>query len=271
MSLTFHPQIVKNWQSKTDFWSRLLIGLTVVLNILWPLFQHEDRRMLTIAGVIAFSLASLLNAASTQSAKFTISLLVVATVGSLSIELLGVHTGFPFGHYFYTSALGFQVGSVPILITLAWLMMLYPCLLVGRALSQNVWIASALSAWLMATWDLYLDPQMVREGYWLWGSSPETAGTDIPFTNFLGWFLAAYVLAISVHLGAGLKTFASANNSLAIPYCLIALGWVWIGNFVANVLWFAPYFNRPVVALQGFIGMGLVLTPWMWRTWLKHS
>ena len=42
------------------------------------------------------------------------------------VEFIGSHTGFPFGRYSYTPVLQPQLGGVPLLIPLAWLMMLPP-------------------------------------------------------------------------------------------------------------------------------------------------
>ena len=254
--------------------SLLLMCATILVNVAWPIFMIYGQRLaLTIAGVLTFGVASLLNAVSTQGIRFTIIMVFVVGIGSLLIEITGVHTGIPFGQYFYTEALGFDIYGVPIIIACAWLMMLYPCFIVGRMLSRNIWMSSSCTAWLMATWDLYLDPQMVNEQYWRWGSPDSQGSTNIPWTNFLGWFLAAFLLTFTMHLllrGANTTATATGTPS-AVRYCTLALGWVWLGNFVANILWFAPYFNRPFVAVQGFVGMGVVLIPWLVRTDLRRT
>ncbi|RMF48927.1 MAG: carotenoid biosynthesis protein, partial [Chloroflexota bacterium] len=43
-----------------------------------------------------------------------------------AVEWIGHQTGFPFGFYSYTERLQPQLGGVPLLIPLAWLMMLPP-------------------------------------------------------------------------------------------------------------------------------------------------
>ena len=56
------------------------------------------------------------------------TLLTFGMVGILSYlaELLGSHTGLPFGKYHYTALLQPQIAGVPLLIPLAWMMMLPP-------------------------------------------------------------------------------------------------------------------------------------------------
>ena len=50
-----------------------------------------------------------------------LSFMVPAVALSLSSELLGTSTGFPFGHYRYLSGLGYKIaGLVPFTIPLSW-------------------------------------------------------------------------------------------------------------------------------------------------------
>ncbi|MBK9747058.1 MAG: carotenoid biosynthesis protein [Chloroflexi bacterium] len=50
-------------------------------------------------------------------------------------EFIGHTTGFPFGSYDYTPRLQPQVGGVPLLIPLAWLMMLPPAWAMARVIN----------------------------------------------------------------------------------------------------------------------------------------
>jgi putative membrane protein len=114
------------------------------------------------------------------------------------VEYLGSHTGFPFGHYDYTTALQPQIGGVPALIPLAWLMMLPPAWAVARTLSAHLrgWRRQVafvlLSALAFTAWDLFLDPQMVAWGFWQWAEPSGYFG--IPWVNFAGWVLSSLVI-----------------------------------------------------------------------------
>jgi putative membrane protein len=181
------------------------------------------------------------------------------------IEVLGVATGFPFGTYEYDQErLGISVLGVPLLIPFAWFMMLYPAWLVSRDLFKSRYLAIPTGALLMSTWDLYLDPQMVNEGYWVWFVDG-IATKDIPLTNFFGWFLSTAVIFT-------LLSFALNPNpsevSKATPYALML--WVWLGSFLVNIVPVSPFFNQPAVAMSGLIGMGIVLIPWSWMQWQRR-
>jgi putative membrane protein len=86
--------------------------------------------------VLLFAGASVLHAAATRGYAWAVGLLVVAGGIGLAAEAVGVRTGFPFGHYEYTGTLGPEVLDVPVVVPLAWVMMAYPCLLLGRRLAR---------------------------------------------------------------------------------------------------------------------------------------
>ena len=54
------------------------------------------------------------------------------------------------------------MAGVPLIVPLAWTMMAYPALLVGRRIGAPVLAGAAA----LASWDLFLDPQMVAAGHW---------------------------------------------------------------------------------------------------------
>jgi putative membrane protein len=239
--------------------------LTVLGNILWALASGGLRDALTIIGVMAFAVASGLHAYVAFGRSFVIKFLTIALLATLVIEVLGVATGFPFGTYEYDpQRLGISVLGVPLLIPFAWFMMLYPAWLVSRDLFKSRFLAIPTGALLMSTWDLYLDPQMVNEGYWVWFVDG-IATKDIPLTNFFGWFLSTAV--IFTLLSFALKP-SQSEVSNATPYALML--WVWLGSFLVNIVPVSPFFNQPAVAISGLIGMGIVLIPWSWMQWQRR-
>jgi len=146
-------------------------------------------------------------------------------------------------------------------VPLAWTMMAWPALVVARRLAGPGWAAVPVATWLLAAWDLFLDPQMVAEGHWVWAfPEPGLPGLDgIPLTNFAGWLLVAALMQTLLHLAvpaAGLGGRAGLGAQ-GVPALLV--GWTWLGSTLANL----AFFGRPVVALYGFVGMGLVAGPYL--------
>lgn len=103
-------------------------------------------------------------------------------------EVLGVHTGFPFGNYQYGSVLGFQLFEVPLMIGVNWLLLVY---LTGNLFSeriQNNWLAAALGAGLMVAIDFLIEPVAIKLDFWTWENNV------VPLSNYIGWFVVAYLI-----------------------------------------------------------------------------
>jgi carotene biosynthesis associated membrane protein len=126
----------------------------------------------------------------------TLVFFVASTVLSLSFELLGTGTGWPFGAYEYTQGLGYKVlGRVPYTIPLSWFYMGFASYLLASAIVGTSELRSRavpsvlLGAWFLMVWDLVLDPAMAHESlpiqFWVWHQSGPYFG--MPIQNFLGW------------------------------------------------------------------------------------
>jgi hypothetical protein len=61
---------------------------------------------------------------------------------------------------------------------------------------------------------------------------------------------------------------AASRVSNFTPFALVI--WVWLGSFLVNIVPVSPFFNQPAVAISGFIGMGIVLLPWLWTSWQRR-
>jgi len=180
--------------------------------------------------------------------------LLVATVAWAS-EAIGSKTGIPFGAYHYTDRLQPQLLGVPILIPLAWLMMLPPAWAVAQRLTGYAGAGSpaatraafvGVSALAFTAWDLFLDPQMVHWGLWEWDQPGAYFG--IPLVNFAGWLLVSGLITALV------RPPRVPDRPLLVVYTL-----TWLIETVGLILFWGLY--GPAAA--GFIGMGLfVLLGW---------
>lgn len=232
-------------------------GATILAQIAWILVQPNVRLVLTIVSVITFFLASIIHAFISRGFAWASGYLGITLVTSFAIEAIGVATQFPFGAYAYGDALGIALLGVPLIIPLAWSMMAYPILLATQRLTGPGLPTILVGGWLFASWDLFLDPQMVQAGYWSWSSSGWTLpGVEgIPLQNFLGWLLAGFALM------ALLERLPRKVAKDGVP--TLMLSWV----YASNVLAAAAFFGDWPVALWGGLCMGLVVIPWWWRAW----
>lgn len=158
-----------------------------------------------------------------------------------TIEAIGIVKGIPFGAYSYTDKLQPQVAGVPVIIPLAWLMMLPPSWSAARIMGagQSGVRFAVLSALAFAAWDLFLDPQMVQWNLWTWEQPGRYFG--IPFVNFAGWILAAAVITWLV------RPRVLPQRPLMLIYSL-----TWLMETAGLMI----FWNLRGPALSGFFGMG---------------
>lgn len=128
------------------------------------------------------------------------------TIASLTwfAEFMGSSIGIPFGHYSYTDILQPQLAHVPMIIPLAWFMMLPPSWVIAQTLTSHrnqhtisyYLLFAGISALAITAWDLFLDPQMVAWGFWVWDHPVGYFG--IPWTNYVGWLITAFIITLIV-------------------------------------------------------------------------
>jgi putative membrane protein len=116
-------------------------------------------------------------------------LLGVGVAGFL-VELLGSHTGFPFGPYAYGSALQPQLAGVPLVMSCAWIVLIAYVKSFETAMSSAGWVRVAAGAAMMVAIDLVIEPVAAGPlSYWSWRASGAYYG--VPWQNFAGWFLTS--------------------------------------------------------------------------------
>lgn len=177
------------------------------------------------------------------------SAIVVPLLG-WTAEFIGSRTGVPFGRYEYTDVLQPQIQRVPVLIPLAWLMMMPPAWAVAQLLLPEAawWLQAVVAGYAFMAWDVYLDPQLSRWNFWEWERPGRYEG--IPLVNFLGWFLVATVIS-AVVLGL------VAPGSLPVMPLVGVYLLTWILQFGGHLV----FWRWPISGLAGFVAMGVVGAP----------
>jgi uncharacterized membrane protein len=170
------------------------------------------------------------------------------------LEILSVATGFPFGVYSYGSQLGLAVLGVPLLVPLCWQMMAHNAATLARLARPQAAVLVAAGA--LVAWDVYLDPQMVRGGYWIWQrSSGAFTYAGIPLENYAGWFLTALIIFAVYWRVSKPQPFSSLTWFEALP--ILSFLWTWFGSAVVNIVWW----GQPLVGVAGFVCMGAFAVP----------
>lgn len=254
------------------------LAMAVVgLQIAYPLVaQGPARDRLTAATVVVFFAASVSHAVVWRGRRVAAALVVVTAGGGFAVEAVGVATGLPFGAYAYAESLGPLVAGVPVVIPMAWTMMAYPAYAVARRLTRSRWVRVPVAGWALASWDLFLDPQMVDAGHWSWDASgPAVLG--IPLSNFAGWFLVATAMMAVLDVAAGRLAAGQTGRGGAVRGVTARGGavagvagvapadaplyglYLWV--YASSVLSHLAFFGLPGSAVLGGIGMGVVAVP----------
>jgi putative membrane protein len=224
----------------------------VLLQVAYPLVSGHRRDVLTVVTVVVFFLASASHAVVHRGLAWAIAFIAVTAGTGLVAEAVGTATGVPFGDYGYADSLGRTLLGVPAVIPLAWSMMAYPCLLVGQRLTSSRVAAALVGGWALASWDLFLDPQMVEAGHWRWSDVRHAlpGAPDVPVSNYVGW------LVVAVLMVALLQLLPRRDADDRQPAALFL--WTYASSVLAN----AVFFDRPATAVVGGVGMGVVAVPY---------
>ncbi len=191
----------------------------------------------------------------------TLFFFVITAAVSWGYEQVGVETGLIYGNYHYTDYLGQKIGHVPVIIPLAWFMMIYPSYILANLIFskkpflQNINIPkiillSLLSAGIMTAWDSVIDPYLSGPtvNAWVWEDGGPYFG--IPIHNFLGWIITTFTIYAIYRMYEN-KTkpilFKINNYYLVLP--VIAYGLMLIANLIPQ--------EPPELLLVGPIIMGI--------------
>ena len=147
---------------------------------------------------------------------------ILAMVLGYCSEVIGIHTGFPFGNYEYGQTLGFKLFEVPLVIGVNWLLLVYVSGNLFSSRIKNDWFAAGLAASLMVGIDVFIEPVAINLDFWTW------EGDVIPISNYFGWFGVSFILQllyrksvflkenkISKYLLINLVTFFAALNFIS--------------------------------------------------------
>jgi putative membrane protein len=152
----------------------------MVLPFTKPVFMHLTG--LTI--LMSFLLMMLFHKGWTM--RFMVASLGIYAAG-FAVEVVGVQTGWVFGHYVYHASLGPQWMGTPLLIGINWLMLVYAIhhLLIHSKLHRG--LRPVAGALMMVAYDILLEPVAIHWQMWQWQTGQP------PLHNYVGWFVISLV------------------------------------------------------------------------------
>ncbi|TFV86642.1 carotenoid biosynthesis protein [Blastococcus sp. CT_GayMR16] len=221
-----------------------LAVLLVLTAIAYPLTSGAGRDAVSWTIVVLGAGLSVTHAGLSRGARVGAGLALLVVLAAVSFEALGLATGFPYGRYTYSDALGPTLLGVPFLVPLAWLMIAWPSWVLADRLTRPVRsgrrtaVRIGVAAAVFAAWDVVLDPQLVQAGYWTWSDpSPGLPGIPtVPLTNLAGWLLAGVVVMVLLDRMVT-RTSVAAAPRIGDAAPLLAIAWMTLGGALAHAGW----------------------------------
>ena len=226
--------------------SILFLALFIYHSILHPLLRPYVNLPglpggLTVSTLLLM-LFSFFHAWYALGVRSTLVFFALSATISWAFEQVGVATGLVYGPYHYTDALGAKLGHVPLLIPIAWFMMIYPSYVIANliageppagsrgSLGRIAWLAF-LSAMVMTAWDLVVDPVLTSPPFvaWVWQQGGPYFG--VPVQNFAGWMLTTFTVylvyrlyerRVSIHTPSPVSVGSAVLPLLAYTAMLLA-------------------------------------------------
>jgi putative membrane protein len=226
----------------------ILAILLLAYAILWfggvgsYVFFKQPPPEATWAAPLFLLLAGLIIVISSDK-KSAFSLSLAGLIG-LTSEIIGIHTGYPFGRYQYTDVIKPTFFTVPLVMITAWIIL--PAyirqIMIQVKLKRTALIV--LSAAVMAFIDLLIDPVAIGSmKFWMWIDLGPYYG--IPFINFFGWFFVSLII-FSFLLKSSVKNtwHRYMGTSVILFFTIIAL---------ADSLILAGFSGILILIIQGII------------------
>lgn len=256
----------------------MIVSLSVVFYVLVarpllaPVVELPQLPGVTLIFTLVLWLFSFCHAIYMLGWRQALIFFLLSVVVSWLYEQIGVATGLIYGPYHYTDRIGLKLGHVPLLIPIAWFMMLYPCYVianlvgtgrpagVGGSLGRIVWL-SALGAMSITAWDLAMDPgsSSPPNQSWIWEQGGPYFG--VPIQNFTGWLLTTftvYMLYRLVERQIGVRPLAPVTKAVvALPlvaYFSVMVNYILpMGNMTTETLGVIALFAMgfPLLAATG--------------------
>jgi uncharacterized membrane protein len=205
----------------TKLWINILWVLVVLLTVA-RLATTAFSPSLTIPVVMATAVFALFHGALRYRWSGVLAFLIICLVVSNALENMSILTGFPFGHYHYTS--GPKLFLVPLFIgpsyfATAYLAWMVAIVLIGDVRREGSWFrvvaVPVIASAVMVMWDLTFDPTASTiKQFWIWEQGGGYFG--VPLTNYVGWFFTVYLFLQLFALFLRFRRAADVE-SLALP------------------------------------------------------
>jgi putative membrane protein len=156
---------------------------------------------------------------------------VLAYIVTFTLEALGTATSKVFGPYLYGDGLGLKLFDVPLIIGFNWVVIMFSLALFAewvieylpKSVSERTWLkfllSSLLASLLAVLFDFIMEPTAITYDYWQWTKTSDPY--NIPFQNYLAWFLISLVFSATLLLIPKEKRISQNDSPHSIWFVVI--------------------------------------------------
>lgn len=148
-----------------------------------------------------------------QHNKAFLIFIITASLAGFTAEAIGVNTGLLFGDYQYGETLGVKAAGVPFVIGLNWFSLTCIAGTLCARLPVSSFIRAATGALLLVALDVVIEPVATAFDFWSWKDN------IIPWGNYLGWMLIAFLILFIFY-----QLKFDKKNPIALPLLIIQWG-----------------------------------------------
>lgn len=141
--------------------------------------------------------------------KTVVALGAIAIAG-FGVEVSGIHTGFPFGNYYYSEILGLQLFETPLMIGLNWALLVYMTSILVHQWHQSIVLKAIISASILVVIDYFLEPFAIYWKLWNWNDYQP------PVQNYVAWLICGFLFSLII-----LKSFNQLAKNSIVKYILV--------------------------------------------------
>jgi len=161
---------------------------------------------------------------------------------ALTIESIGIHTGFPYSHFEYTMPFGYRLlGTTPWTVFIAWSPLVIGSYLIANKLCIKKWSQFLVYIGILVSSDIVLDPGAVARGLWQYTNGG--LWFNVPLQNFAGWIFSgslAYIIICNIlrknHSTIQLNSNSKTYSQLGTLSLLLSI-FLWSGVNAGYALW----------------------------------
>lgn len=160
------------------------------------------REVSPIIAVLSIFIAVMLHGTVRYGIKNILLFFILTWLVSHFFEALSIHTGFPFGNYFYDKLAGPRLFDVPLIIMFAYFGTGYASWILAHVLleqtnnqlaGKQIILIPLIASFIMVMWDLCMDPLCSTvASLWTWKDGGLYFG--VPLQNYFGWFFVVYII-----------------------------------------------------------------------------